>query len=179
MMNYKNINGKQNRRETQDERIGRMRSLFSRRRVRTRNPVHPVHPVKKIPSGESIASSGLDGVSAHRGAGLAPMRGSVRNLLISRIGLLQVIDFHDFSGFFSWFLSGPFNFFKVQNRLMQVVDFHDSFRYFSHVFDRNLSGNAPPECALGPPPPLNGVAITRRHRIAWSTGMNRRKRCFL
>jgi len=46
----------------------------------------------------------------------------------------QVVDFLDFSGFFSWFLRRPFavrvQFSKVQKQLMQVVDFHVSFRYF-------------------------------------------------
>jgi hypothetical protein len=58
--------------------MGRMRCIFGGRRVRKRNPfypVHPVHPVKKVLSGEAAESSGLDGVSAHRG-------GSMRKSLI-------------------------------------------------------------------------------------------------
>src|SRR5580692_2587539 len=54
--------------------------------------------------------------------------------LISRLGLLQVVDFHDISGYFSW-VWRPFAvallFSKVQKHFMQLVDFHDSFRYFS------------------------------------------------
>ena len=54
--------------------------------------------------------------------------------LICRIGLLQVVDFHDFSGYFSWCLRCMFaallKFPKVQKQLTQVVDFHESFRYF-------------------------------------------------
>src|SRR5580698_278651 len=46
-----------------------------------------------------------------------------------RIGLLQVVDFHDISGYFAWV-----QFLKVRKQLMQLVDFHDSFRYFSRVF---------------------------------------------
>jgi len=102
---------------------------------------------------EPVASLGLDGdgtnyerpalraVSAHREGALAVIRGSMRkslisrvtlrNSLICRIGLTQVVDFHDISRYFSWFWR-PFavvlRFLKVQKQLMQVVDFHDSFR---------------------------------------------------
>ena len=55
-----------------------------------------------------------------------------RNSLISRIGLLQVVDFHDIFRYFSWLWRSPFavglQFLKVQKQLMQLVDFHDSFR---------------------------------------------------
>jgi len=55
-----------------------------------------------------------------------------RKSLISRIGLLQVVDFHDFSGYFSWLLWSPFAvmalLLEVQKQLTQLVDFHDSFR---------------------------------------------------
>ena len=77
------------------------------------------------------ANSRHDRVSPHRRAGWASIGGSVRNSLIFRNGLTQVIDFHDFSGFFSWLLWSPFavlvQFLKVPKQLMQVVDFHDSF----------------------------------------------------
>jgi len=63
---------------------------------------------------------------------LAYVRGFVRNSLISRIGLVQVVDFHDISGYFSWCLrcplAIPLQFLNVQDRLTQLVDFHDSFR---------------------------------------------------
>jgi len=65
---------------------------------------------------------------------LASIGGSVRNSLICKLGLMQVVDFHDISGYFSWFLWRPFavmvQFLKVRNRLTQVVDFHESFSYF-------------------------------------------------
>jgi len=44
---------------------------------------------------EDVASSGLDGVSAHRLGALTLMRGSMRNLLISKAGFTQVVDFQD------------------------------------------------------------------------------------
>jgi len=52
---------------------------------------------------------------------LASTSGSAR-LLDIQDWRMQVVDFHDFSGYFSWFLRRPFAvmvlFFKVQNRLM-------------------------------------------------------------
>ena len=63
---------------------------------------------------------------------LAFIRDSVRKSLISRIGLTQVVDFHDISGYFSWFWRCSFavmvQFLKVPKQLMQVVDFHDIFQ---------------------------------------------------
>jgi hypothetical protein len=81
------------------------RCFFGRHPVRKRNPFYPVHPVKKILSSKAVATSGLDGdgtnykrpalraVSAHRG-------GSVRKPLICRVGLMQVVDFHNISTYF-------------------------------------------------------------------------------
>jgi hypothetical protein len=100
MMNYESISGKQKRWESQDDRMDRIRCLFGRHPVRTRNPVDPVHPVKKILSGEGVASSGLDRVSAHHGGGLPPLRCRIRNSLICRIGLTQVVDFPDICRYF-------------------------------------------------------------------------------
>jgi len=47
--------------------------------------------------------------------------------------IMQVVDFHDFSGFFSWFWRPSavrLHFSIFPKQLMQVVDFHNSFRYF-------------------------------------------------
>jgi hypothetical protein len=55
------------------------------------------------------------------------IRGFMRNSLISKPGLMQVIDFHDFSGYFSWF-AVTLHSLVFLNRLTQVVDFHDNFR---------------------------------------------------
>jgi hypothetical protein len=137
MMDYKNISGNQKRWERQDDRMDRMRGLLGGHMVRKRNPVNPVYPVKKVLSDEAVARLGLDGdrtnygrpalraISAHRGS-------SVRNSLICRIGLTQLVDFHDISTYFHMVLVHPFavllEFLKVQNWLTQVVDFHDNFR---------------------------------------------------
>ncbi len=60
------------------------------------------------------------------------IRGCTRNSLIFRIGLTQVVDFHDFSAFFVVVpvasTGGCTAVLEVRIRLMQVVDFHDSFR---------------------------------------------------
>jgi len=62
---------------------------------------------------------------------LASIGGSVRKSLICRIGLMQVVDFHDISRYFSCVLwrscAVLLQFLKVPKQLMQVVDFHDSF----------------------------------------------------
>ena len=116
-MDYKNISRKQKSRERQDDGMGRMRCLFGRHLVRTKNPVariagrsqfvltHPVHPVKKVLSGEAVAKSRLDGdgtnyerpalraVSAHRDGALAPVRGSMRKSLICRVALRKSLIF--------------------------------------------------------------------------------------
>ena len=64
----------------------------------------------------------IRGVRAIRGS-LPRARASIPKSLISRIGLPQVVDFHDSFTYFSWFSSRLF-----QKRLLQLVDFHDSFR---------------------------------------------------
>jgi len=97
MMDYKNISGN---RIGQDDRMNRTRCSFGRWAIRTRNPVYPVHPVKEVLSGKAVVSSSLDKATAHRGGGLATVRGYVRKSLICRIGLLQVVDFHDICGYF-------------------------------------------------------------------------------
>jgi len=94
-MDYRKAEGTEKRREGQDDRMGRMRCFPGRPLVPNRNPVHPVHPVRKALSGKVVASSGLDGVSAHREGGLAPIRGSMRNLLTYKAGFTQVVDFQD------------------------------------------------------------------------------------
>ena len=71
---------------------------------------------------------------------LASIRGSMRNSLIFWTGLTQVVDFHHFSGFFSWCwlcrVAVIVDFSKIQNSLPPVVIFQivsDSCRYF-HPF---------------------------------------------
>jgi hypothetical protein len=82
-------------------------------------------------------------VSAHRGGALAAdlrclgdlllnPESSISKSLIFRIGLTQVVDFHDFSAFFVVVpvasTGGCTAVLEVRIVLMQVVDFHDSFR---------------------------------------------------
>ena len=94
-MNDKNISRDQ---IGQDDRMDRMRRFLGGHLVRTRNPVDLVHPVRKVLSREPVASSGLDGVSAHRGSGLTSIRGFMLAFVEVRNRLMQLVDFQDSFG---------------------------------------------------------------------------------
>jgi hypothetical protein len=118
MMKYKNISRMQKKRQRQDDRMQRMRGFPGKLLAQARNPVagaadrsqfvlihpvDPVHPVRKVFSGESVANSGLDGISAHRGLAWRPFAVRLQFSIVWK-QLTQLVDFQDSFRYFHMLL---------------------------------------------------------------------------